>query len=72
MTQCTDSKDYTRPADRYLLPIKAAASYFSIGENKLRQVLRDNPDAKLSITSGNRVLIKRKAFENFLEESGCV
>lgn len=72
MTQCTDSKDYTRPADRYLLPIKAAASYFSLGENKIRQVLRDNPDAHLSLTCGNRVLVKRIAFEKFLEGCECI
>lgn len=72
MTLHTCSKSTSPLSDRFTLSIRDAATYFSIGENKLRQIVKDNPEARLSITSGNRILIKRKAFENFLEESGCI
>ncbi len=59
-------------SDKFTMTIRDAAIYFSIGENKLRQIIRDNPDAKLSVTAGNRVLVKRMAFEKFLEDSESV
>jgi hypothetical protein len=63
--------DYNyRLGDRYALRIKDAAAYFSIGENKIRQIVKENPE--LCITSGNRTLIKRKLFEEFLDKAECV
>lgn len=71
MTQPRSFND-RRLGDKFLMSIRDAATYFSIGENKIRQIVKENPDAKLSVMSGNRVLIKRKAFESFLERCECV
>ncbi len=52
---------------KYALSIKDASDYFSIGETKLREILRDNPDAPYALHNGSRALIKREAFEEFLD-----
>ena len=44
------------------------AVYFSIGENKLRE-LTDKSDCNLVLFVGRKRLIKRKQFESFLEAS---
>ena len=45
-----------------------AAVYFSIGENKLRE-LTDKSDCNFVLFVGRKRLIKRKQFESFLEAS---
>lgn len=71
MTHPTSFND-RRLGDKFAMTVREAATYFSIGENKIRQIVKDNPDAKLTVMSGNRVLIKRKAFETFLDGCECV
>ncbi len=53
--------------ERYALTIKEAVSYFRIGENKLRQIVKDNSDSEFVVRIGNRSLIKRKLFEQYLD-----
>ena len=55
--------------ERYALTIKEAASYFRIGENKLRQIVEDNSDSEIVVRIGNRSLIKRKLFEQYLDQA---
>lgn len=55
--------------ERYALTIKEAASYFRIGENKLRQIVEDNSDSEFVVRIGNRSLIKRKLFEQYLDQA---
>lgn len=57
---------------RYVLTIAEAADYYHIGEKKLRQVVDDNIRSDFVIMNGNRVLIKRRQFEEFLDNSSCV
>ena len=45
------------------LSIEEAASYFRIGEGKLRKLVSDNPNAEYLLWNGNRVQIKRTRFE---------
>ena len=52
---------------KYLLSIKEAAQYFGVGENKLRAIIKENPDIDFVIWNGTHALIKRKKFENYLE-----
>ena len=54
---------------RYALTITEAANYYHIGEAKLRLLVDNNPDAEFAMLNGNRVLIKRKKFERFLDEA---
>ena len=55
--------------ERYALTIEEATSYFRIGENKLRQIVQDNPDSEFVVRIGNRSLIKRKLFEQYLDKA---
>lgn len=46
--------------EKYTLSIEEAAAYFRIGENKLRQLIAENPNADYILWNGTRAQIKRK------------
>ena len=54
---------------KYTLSIEEAASYFRIGEGKLRKLVSDNPNAEYLLWNGNRVQIKRQDLKNLLIHS---
>ena len=58
--------------EKYMLTLREAAEYFHIGEKKLRQIVEENMDANFLLTSGNRIMIKRKLFEEFLDSSSVI
>ena len=58
--------------EKYMLTLREAAEYFHIGEKKLRQIVEENMDASFILTSGNRIMIKRKLFEEFLDSSSVI
>ena len=58
--------------EKYMLTIREAAEYFHIGEKKLRRIIEENSDAEFLIMNGNRVMIKRKAFEAYLNTATVV
>lgn len=58
--------------EKYILTIQEAAEYFHIGEKKLRKLVEERADADYIIMNGNRVMIKRKLFEKYLDESASV
>lgn len=58
--------------ERYTLSIEEAVQYFRIGEHKLRQIINENKDADFVLWNGNRVQIKRKLFEKFIDQSSCI
>ena len=49
------------------LTIKEAAEYSNIGENKLREMVR-MPHCPFLLMSGRNILIKREAFEKYVNE----
>lgn len=53
--------------EKYSLSIEEAAAYFRIGENSIRQILNENPDADFWFWNGNRKQIKRKLFEKYMD-----
>lgn len=53
---------------KYILTISEAAKYFHLGEKRLREIALENPNANFILHNGNRVLIKKKLFEEFLDE----
>ena len=55
--------------EKYALTITEAAMYFRIGENKLRSIVEENKDSDFVVKIGNRSLIKRKLFEEFLNKT---
>ena len=52
--------------------IREAAEYFHIGEKKLRQIVEENYDADFLIMNGNRVMVKKKCFERYLDQATAV
>lgn len=54
--------------EQYTMTIKGASCYFRIGENKLRRMAEENPNAPWYLMNGNRIQIKRKQFEKFIDE----
>lgn len=57
---------------RYVLTITEAAEYYHIGENKLRMIADEHPQADFIIMNGNRILIKRQKFEEYLDRATVV
>mgnify|MGYP000252553754 FL=1 len=57
---------------RYLLTVTEAAEYYHIGENKLRMIIEEHIDGEFVLMNGNRYLLKRMRFENFLDESSVL
>ena len=58
--------------EKYMLTLREAAEYFHIGEKKMRQIAYDNMDAKFLLESGNRIMIKRKLFKEFLDRASVI
>ena len=57
---------------KYTLSIEEAAEYFRIGQKRLRQMVADNPTADYILLNGNRVQIKRKLFEDYIDTATTV
>ena len=53
--------------EKYCLNIPEAAAYFMIGEQKLRRILSENPNADFILHNGVRTQIKRKLFEKYVD-----
>lgn len=58
--------------EKYMLTLREAAEYFHIGEKKMRQIVDENMDANFLLTSGNRIMIKRKLFEEYLNAATVI
>ena len=54
--------------DKYMLTIKEAAFYFNIGTKKLRRIAENNL-GNIAIVCGNRFMINRPKFEEFILNS---
>ncbi len=57
---------------KYALTIKEASVYFEIGETKLRRILNENYDAPYVLHNGRRTLVKRTAFEQYLDQNDSI
>ncbi|WP_454963793.1 excisionase [Filifactor alocis] len=53
--------------EKYTLTVEEASLYFRVGENKLRKLAEENPNANWLIMNGNRIQIKRKQFEKVID-----
>lgn len=54
--------------EKYVLSVEEAAVYFRIGENKLRRICEDAYNQDFVLRNGNRLEIKRIAFEKWLDK----
>lgn len=51
---------------KYMLSISEAAEYFNIGTKKIRSLANANM-SRFAITMGNRILIVRERFEEYIK-----
>ena len=55
-------------SEKYTLTVKEASAYFNIGVKKMRRLAEENTGT-FAIYSGNRYLIIRTKFEEYLAEN---
>lgn len=53
---------------KYSLTINQASEVFNIGHSKIRYLVDNEPYAKWHYRNGNRVMIKRELFEEWLDD----
>ncbi|MCF0135060.1 MAG: DNA-binding protein [Lachnospiraceae bacterium] len=57
--------------EKYMLTIREASIYFSIGTKKLRRLAEDNLGV-FSVYCGNKFLINRTKFEQYLNDTSTI
>lgn len=58
--------------EKFALTTQEAARYFNLGEKKLRQLIQEHEDDGFVLRNGNKVLIKRRKFEEFINATNSV
>lgn len=58
-------------SEKYTLSIKEAAVYFNIGIKKMRRLAEENMGG-FALISGNRYLIIRTKFEEYLQNNSTI
>lgn len=58
--------------EKYSLTIEEAATYFRIGENSIREIIKQNPDEDFGFWNGNRKQIKRRLFEEYMDRQKAI
>ena len=53
---------------KYTLSVQEAAKYFRSGDKKMRKLIEENPGANYILWNGTRPQIKRRLFEQYLDE----
>ncbi len=61
-----------RICEKYALTVAEASAYFGIGEKKLRSMIADYNHLGLFIQNGTKYTIKRKKFEDFLNNVSVI
>lgn len=54
--------------EKKLLSIKEAAALFGIGQQRLREIVREDYDCRYHLMIGRIIRIKRQPFEKFIDE----
>lgn len=58
-------------SEKYSLSIREAAAYFSIGTKKMRRLAEDNL-GDFAVYSGNRYIIIRSKFEEYMQRTSAI
>ena len=53
---------------KYTLTIEEASAYFGLGQKVLRRFIKEHPDESFIVYNGVKILIKRKAFEQYIDQ----
>lgn len=60
---------YVPIPEKFTLTVSEASEYFNIGDKNLRKIITDDTiNADFVLQNGNKYLIKRKKFEEFLNQ----
>lgn len=54
--------------EKYAMTVEEASQYFSVGQNKIRQLAQQDRFGNWYMMNGNRLLIKKKQFEKMLDK----
>jgi excisionase family DNA binding protein len=54
--------------EKLLLSVAEAAEIFGIGQHRLRDIIREDYECRYHLTIGRVIRIKRKPFEEFIEQ----
>ena len=57
-------------SEKYLLTVKEASAYFGIGEKRVRFLVQTN--SELGIMNGDRRMVHRKRFEQFIDNTSGI
>lgn len=57
-------------SEKYLLTVKEASAYFGIGEKHIRFLVQTN--SELGIMNGDRRMVHRKRFEQFIDKTSGI
>lgn len=58
--------------EKYTMTVEEASKYFMLGQNKIRWLAEQNRHADWYIMNGNRLLIKKKQFEKFIDKADVI
>ena len=72
MNKSTREKFEVPAWEKYALTINEASCYFHIGDKRLRELISEDPHAEYLLKNKDRVLIKRKLFEHFLDQQEAI
>ena len=61
-----------RSSEKYALTVEEAADYFHIGEKRLRELIKRDPNARWVLWIGTHVTIKRRLFEEMLDAANAI
>lgn len=54
--------------EKYAMTVEEESQYFSVGQNKIRQLAQQDRFGNWYMMNGNRLLIKKKQFEKMLDK----
>lgn len=54
--------------NKILLTIKEASDLFGIGQHRLREIVKEDYESKYHLMLGRTIKIKRKQFEEFIDQ----
>lgn len=58
--------------EKYTLTMEEAARYFRVGEGKLRNLAQQVPTPDWVLMNGNRIQVKRRKFEQFIDSTDVI